>query len=360
MQIEILPQRNPHILFLKDEVVVAKILCIGDPHLGRVFKTGVPSHRLAEREESQYLQFEDLLNPKDPLIKNIVIMGDLFDKFIVSPTVVLRTFNILKKAVLTNPNINYSIIPGNHDLSKDTTKKSSYELLCVSLEKIEDISENLTVILHSNSYDIIEVESQRFYLNLVAYNPFNNDNMWNKDIEKDVFNTDPLNNGVISFGHWDSLSILESGYTPTQELLDKSLVVISGHEHVHRSYVYPYDVNKTNVVFTGSMQPYSHAEDPEKLLYLTIDTDNLDKYKPEDLKDKCVRLYCDHSFKLEKPIDCLSLSYMIKEREHVEMTEEEIQVLENSYQTHMLNFFDKLGDEFSESLKTAFVNKEYL
>ena len=169
-----------------------------------------------------------------------------------------------------------------------------------------------------------------------------------------------MNNGVISFGHWDSLAILESGYTPTQELLDKSILIVSGHEHVHRAYQYPYDTNQKHVVFTGSMQPYSHAEDPEKLLYITIDTDNLDDYSPEDLKDKCVRLYCDHSFKLEKPIDCLSLSYMIKEREHVEMTEEEIQVLENSYQTHMLNFFDKLGDEFSESLRTAFVNKEYL
>lgn len=360
MQIEILPQRNPHILFLEDNKVLSKILCIGDPHLGRVFKTGVPSHRLGEREELQYLQFEDLLNPKDPLVTNIVIMGDLFDKFIVSPTVVLRTFNIIKKAVINNPNITYSLIPGNHDLSKDTTKKSSYELLSVSLEKVEEDYQNLTVVLHGNSYDIIEVEGQRFYLNLVAYNPFNNDNMWDKNIEKDTFNTDPLNQGVISFGHWDSLSILESGYTPTQELLDKSILVISGHEHVHRSYVYPYDTSKTNIVFTGSMQPYSHAEDPEKSLYLTIDADKLATYKDADLKDKCVRIYCDHNFKLEKPIDCLSLSFLVKEAEHVEMTEEEIQVLENSYQTHMLNFFDKLGDEFSESLRTAFLNKEYL
>ena len=360
MQIEILPQRNPQILFLEDDQVLAKILCIGDPHLGRVFKTGVPSHRLGEREESQYLLFEDLLNPKDPLIKNIVIMGDLFDKFIVSPTVVLRTFEILKKAVIQNPHINYNLIPGNHDLSKDTSKKSSYELLAVSLEKIEDNFDNLNVVLTGNSYDIIQVDQYRFYLNLVAYSPFDNSRMWDKDIEKDVFTTDPTNMGVISFGHWDSLSILESGYTPTQELLDKSLIVVSGHEHVHRSYTYPYDVNKKNVIFTGSMQPYSHAEDPEKKLYLTIDTDNLSDYTAADLKDKCVRLYCDHSFKLEQPIDCLSLSFMIKEREHVEMTEEEIQVLENSYQTHMLNFFDKLGDEFSESLRTAFVNKEYL
>lgn len=360
MQIEILPQRNPHILFLEDDKVLAKILCIGDPHLGRIFKTGVPSHRLGEREESQYLLFEDLLNPKDPLIKSIVIMGDLFDKFIVSPTVVLRTFNIIKKAVINNPNINYNLIPGNHDLSKDASKKSSYELLAVSLEKIEENFDNLTVVLHGNSYDILEVQGIRFYLNLVAYSPFDNSRMWYKDIEKDVFKTDPLNMGVISFGHWDSLSILDSGYTPSQELLDKSLLVISGHEHVHRSYVYPYDVNSKSIVFTGSMQPYSHAEDPEKKLYLTIDTDNLDDYSADDLKDKCVRLFCDHSFKLEKPIDCLSLSYMIKEREHVEMTEEEIQVLENSYSTHMLSFFDKLGDDFSESLREAFVNKEYL
>lgn len=361
MKIEVQLQRNP-LLIIKstDETILSKISCVGDPHLGRVFKTGVPSERLGEREESQYNTFFSLLNPSDPLIKVVVIMGDLFDKFIVSPTVVLRTFEIIKQAVLSNPNIRYCLIPGNHDLSKDVLRKSSYELLYLSLSKLEEEVENLTAVLHNNSYDILEVTPKcRFYLNLVAYSPFDNSNMWDNTIEQDVFLTDPLNKGVISFGHWDSLSIIDSGYVPTQKLLDKSILTISGHEHVFKSYQYPYDTNKNTVIFTGSMQPYSHAEDPEKSIYVTIDTDTLEDYDLTTLKNKCVRLYCDPMFKLEKRFDCLSLSYMAKEKEHDDLTEDDIQVLENSYQSHMIAFFDKLGDDFSSTLKESFVNKDY-
>lgn len=360
MNIEIENKRNPCILF-KDSSgnVVSKILCIGDPHLGRTFRTGVPSHRLGERESHQFSTFSELLSSKDPLVKAVVILGDLFDKFVVSPTVVYDTHYYIKEAVLKNPGIQYSLIPGNHDLSKDSFKKSSYELLCIALSGLEDVVTNLTTILYSTSYDIIEIDSNtRFYLNLVAYSPFNN-TMWDEDIEHEVFNTDPLNRGVISFGHFDSLSILDSGYTPTQELLDKSLFVVSGHEHVYKQYTYPYDKNKTLVIFTGSMEPYSHAEDPDKSLYITIDSDKLDTIELEGLKYHNVRLYCEPNFKLKEAIDCFSLSFMVKETEHEELSEEEVQLLDSSYQSNMLSYFDTLGDDFSESLRSIFISKDY-
>jgi DNA repair exonuclease SbcCD nuclease subunit len=121
-------ERNPIINIEYNNKITNKILCIGDPHLGRVFRTGVPAHRVGEREEGQYAALRRLLNPTDPLITHIVIMGDLFDKFVVSPTVVLKAVELLQEASNTNSNIEYYVIPGNHDMTKDTSKKSSYEL----------------------------------------------------------------------------------------------------------------------------------------------------------------------------------------------------------------------------------------
>ena len=54
---------------------------IGDPHLGRVFKTNVPLDRRGEREVMMQNQFWDEIHSIDDLI---VIVGDLFDHWYVS------------------------------------------------------------------------------------------------------------------------------------------------------------------------------------------------------------------------------------------------------------------------------------
>lgn len=351
--------RNPIVSILKDGLVIHKILCIGDPHLGRVFKTGVPSNRLGEREILQYEALKLLLNPTDPLIKDIVIMGDLFDRFIVSPTVVLETFKLLRDAYDNNPDVRYSLIPGNHDLSKDTTRKSSYEILYYLFFDNILMSERFEMCLHTPRYLTVDYANGELHtiLLLDAYTPFIERRMSYYDVSADVFSEA---DNIISFGHWDSLEILESGYTPAQDWLDNCDLIVSGHEHTPREYYYPYDTNRTPVLFTGSLQPYSHAEDPLKEIYITVDQDDLESYTEDHFKNMCLRIHCDSSFILSKPINCLALSYIIKEPDTVQLTEEELQTLDNSYQLKLASFLEQDESEFAKELKSIFLNKEFL
>ena len=355
-------KRNPVISLIKDDEVIHKIACIGDPHLGRVFKTGVPSDRVGEREKSLYNTFHKLMNPTDPLVKDVVVVGDLFDKFIVSPTVVLTAYNIILKAYNDNPNVRYTIIPGNHDLSKDTSKKSSYELLYNLLFTLSMGSERLITLLNHPKYVTIDNEdgSINTVLAFDCYNPFPEQRWSFEDMSAECWKEAE---NIITFGHWDSLDIIESGYTPSQELLDGSTLVVSGHEHSYKFYNYPFDVNNNPVLFTGSMQPYSHAEDPEGWIYVTIDQDELVDYDLSTLKYKCVRIYCDNTFALTTPIDCLSLSYLYKESEIVEDTlEEDIQSLDDSYTARMTNIISALKSDtgYEEDILEIFKEKGYL
>ena len=60
------------------EIAGHKFKLIGDPHLGRVFKTGVPTHRIGERETDVTLDFTQQVSSSDNT--PIIVMGDLFDK----------------------------------------------------------------------------------------------------------------------------------------------------------------------------------------------------------------------------------------------------------------------------------------
>lgn len=357
-------KRNPVISFVSEMTgeVFHKVLCIGDPHLGRVFKTGVPSNRAGEREKSLYQTFFNLMNPKDPLIKDVIVMGDLFDRFIVSPTVVLSAYSLIRSAHESNPNIRYTIIPGNHDLSKDVTKKSSYEVLYNMLMPYCLGNEHLKILLNNPMYDFVEDPTDASFsiLSYDCYNPFPEHRWSFADKSADVWDEA---DHVLSFGHWDSLDILETGFTPSQELLDRCTLTVSGHEHSYREYVYPFDKNNNKVLFTGSMQPYSHAEDPDHLLYVTIDQDDLTDYDLSTLKYKCVRIYCDNTFALETPIDCLSLSYLYKEsiQEDIE-TVEDLSVVDNSYRARMANMMTSIESEtkYEQNLLEIFNEKGYV
>ena len=69
---------------------------IGDPHLGRAFKTGVPTHRLGDREEGVLDQFvSEILSGNEPTI----IMGDLFDKYSVDESLLISVADILNHAI---------------------------------------------------------------------------------------------------------------------------------------------------------------------------------------------------------------------------------------------------------------------
>lgn len=356
-------ERNPIINIEYNNKITNKILCIGDPHLGRVFRTGVPAHRVGEREEGQYAALRRLLNPTDPLITHIVIMGDLFDKFVVSPTVVLKAVELLQEASNTNSNIEYYVIPGNHDMTKDTSKKSSYELFYEVFNgeySLIDCNRNVTFKSSMLAYiypDFVKDPNTFVGLYFDAYNAFHV-----LDYNLEISDHFAKATKKIAFGHWDSLDILDSGYTPSKDLLDDVDLVISGHEHTYKETKYPN--SDTPVLFTGSLQPYTHAEDPDKDIYITVNYDQLSKYNlTKDFMYKCLRITCKPSFVLSEPIECLSLSYKILEEEvkaSVATTDPEEEL---SYSDQLITWLEEQKDmeaNVKKELKTFITKKEYL
>lgn len=356
-------ERNPVLELLVDGNVWEKILCIGDPHLGRRFITGVPSHRLYEREETQYAQFNRLLNPTDPLIRNIVIMGDLFDRFIVSPTTVLRAIEALKKASENNAHIQYHIIPGNHDMSKDNNKKSSYELFYEVFHYDYSIVEcNRNVAFSSGMMQFLYPDYNTnpdvyFGLYFEAYNAFRT-----PEYKMEISDHFDKATKKIAFGHWDSVDIIGNGYIPSKDLLEDCDLVVSGHEHTYKESFYPSSPT-TKVLFTGSMQPYSHAEDPEKDIYVTVKAEDLDNYDlSKDFKYKCLRIECAPSFALTEAVECYSLAYKVIAPEEStvesEASEEEIQTYADKLISWVGN--SNLSEEIKKELSDILTEKEYL
>jgi DNA repair exonuclease SbcCD nuclease subunit len=309
---EVTIERNPIIYILIDGVRDCGIQTIGDPHLGRKFKTGVPIHRLGEREQTVKQSFNDLLNPTDSLIKYVIVMGDLFDKFIVSPTDVQFAYNQLFEASQKNKNVMYSVLPGNHDLSKDISKVSSFELfaqLCSLSSRLgfEGYLSTLVFIPLEATILLPIIVGDKYQVNLLldSYSPFSANSINNQHLK--TIKEWP----TISFGHYDSITYDGAGYLPCEGILDNSDLVVSGHEH---SYKYHrYDGSKTPVVFTGSMQPYSHAEDPDGFIYKTIQDKDLLTLDFKTVVNNCVRIVCDHTFALKAPIDCFALSFKLRD-----------------------------------------------
>lgn len=341
-------ERNPVVEVLVNGKVFEKILFVGDPHLGRRFTTGVPSHRLGDREEFLFSNFKRLANPTDKLVTKIIIVGDLFDKFVVNPTITFEAFQILSKIP---KHIQAYLIPGNHDLSKDTTKISSFQLLTSLLVHVP----NVHVVTESEN-KVIKYEETDKVLNLYfdCYDPFD-ECLVNLDLDV-ISKSGP----ILSTGHWDSLSILDRGYTPHQDILTYSSLVVSGHEHTYREYIYPFDKTKTKVLFTGSMQPYSHAEDPDSDIYITVKEKDLNKYDfAKSFQYKCLRIECGPLFVLTESIDCFALTHKVVEEVKKE-TEIETEVVDiNNYNQTLLTWVESKEDlipsikqELSELLKT--------
>ena len=308
-EISYVVERNPSIIININQTYY-RIQTIGDPHLGKAFKTGVPHNRAGEREQSQLQLLEQLLIPVDNTTIAIIIMGDLFDKANVSNNVVKDFYKLITEAAKNNLSVTYIILDGNHVLSKENTKTTSFDILSLLLKDVE----NVNVV---NENQIVEIVPN-LHLYLDCYDPYNSYSTVKENTLSNV--KKDKNNILISFGHWDTFEFTETGYYPNQHILTYSDLVCSGHIHIPMEYMYNYVNKESNIslkgktLITGSMQPYSHAEDPEKILYVTIKSQDIKKYDlSKDFKNKCVRIDCDSLFVLTEPINCLSLTLRVFE-----------------------------------------------
>src|ERR1700756_2106597 len=99
------------------------IKIVGDPHLGKVFMNGVPLARRGERERLQRQAFLQALDPQGA--RRHVVLGDLFDR----PKVSFETIFFAAEAYrASDPQVEFFILAGNHDLSRDSTQVSALQL----------------------------------------------------------------------------------------------------------------------------------------------------------------------------------------------------------------------------------------
>lgn len=254
-----------------------KLEYLGDPHLGKRFDTGVPLHRRGDREYMQREKFiTSLMNTKADVHINL---GDLFDKFIVPPEVVLFAAGAYLEAASKNPNTLYVILRGNHDVSRNTDKASSWDIFCALVSR------------HPN---VVAVDRTPWvYENLlfIPYDPFNYNHL-----------EEYIAEGVdTAFGHFDVVDFGGHNVAPTELLARNGIkTLINGHDHLAREF----DRHGVRVIVTGSMEPYTHAEDPSGQLYVTV---TLAELAELDVQNKNVRVLLKPGETLPEDLDCLSL-----------------------------------------------------
>ena len=267
-------------------MILADHTLLGDPHLGRRFRAGVPLHRRGERERLVWQDFENSIASCNT--RYHLCMGDLFDSFIVAPEIVLQAAQAYRNAP---SDVEFIILRGNHDVSRDISRASSFDLFKALVADLP----------HVRVIDRVLIEDA------VAFIPF--------DPFKPVAETiKGLPDGLgCLFMHHDFVDFGGDQVIPTKLLAEKGIKrVVNGHDHVARTE----KRHGVEVVMTGSMQPYSHAEDPEGRFYITTTLDRL----PADIQNMNVRLILREGEVAPEDLDCLSLT--IQREQKVEEVEQ--------------------------------------
>lgn len=261
---------------------------IGDPHMGRKFEAGVPLHRKGERERMQM----DLL--RSELAHDVdcsIMVGDLFDHPYVSHAVVLEVAEAYLEASGRRQNTAFLLLAGNHDRPRNVEAVGAWELFAAIVRR----RPNIFIV---NEPTIIDG---------FALFPW----QWGVDAESQVSQI-AGSEADIAVGHWDLQSFGgdNSHLVPTKSLIERfgiNLVIFSGHYHLPGGY----KVDGIPVMCTGSMQPYTHSEDPTGELYVTMTLDELEQIDSDTLKNKCVRIELEPGQELPD-LDCLSITAKMK------------------------------------------------
>jgi DNA repair exonuclease SbcCD nuclease subunit len=253
---------------------------IGDPHLGKAFEVGVSLARRGEREKSQMADFKKELAVSAHII---VMVGDLFDHPYVSYSVVGAAEKAVKEAVLARPNVTFVMMAGNHDMPRNITAVGAFDDFKARLD---------------GRYPNLHILTKPRLIGKVAFFPWE----WNRRADDQV---DDIKGAFeLAVGHWD-LSLFEGKDTHLAPVarLGQHVEIWSGHYHKPGRYT----VRGREVDCTGSLQPYSHSEDPSETRYVTLT--RADALARTDLKDKCVRVILSPGEDLPE-IDALQLTHI--------------------------------------------------
>ena len=268
------------------EIAGHKFKLIGDPHLGRVFKTGVPTHRLGDRERLVEEQFYAEISDRTSV--PVIIMGDLFDKYSVPESLVLWTADKLNEAARWK---DIYVLRGNHDLSRDEEKRGSFDVLERLCPKVVFVKDFWEIVLPNHVGRLL----------LFGYNAFKS--------AAELVDVLPRNlNYLAAFGHYDLTSHgSDFNLVPTEVFAELKIeTAYTGHIHKRQTI----ERHGVTVHAVGSMQPYAHGEQAEgDPLYQTLTLDEFNARNPEDFLDVNLRILLKGDEVFDQQVDCLSLVF---------------------------------------------------
>lgn len=264
---------------------------LGDAHMGRRFNEGVPVHRRGEREAQMLRHFCLALITDVKPTDRVVQTGDIFDGFAVPNAVVLDVYAALVNAQ-AHTGAEYVIYRGNHDAARDTDKKSSFDIL-------ETLFKDHPKIWVLSNTEILEHQGKN--IGFMPWHPFKSSKELALELAERQY---PL---AVVFTHCDLESYGGSDFNlmPYEELAKITTNVVNGHVHTPETRVV-YDVP---FIMVGSMEPYSHGEDPDEEFYVTMTLAELFVKDPYALKYRNVRVLLEEGESPPDEIpDCLSFT----------------------------------------------------
>lgn len=263
---------------------IPNVTFLGDAHLGRNFVEGVPLDRRGEREELVWQQFEKELTGTTTLHSQV---GDLFDKFDVPNEVILRAANIYLAAARRFPSTQFTILKGNHELSRSNLKVSALAIF----KAIVSTQENIHVFTEPTVF------------RNVGFLPC--DSFKSAKEQAEALATSGSNlDFIVTHCDTEAWGSDTHNVLPLDQLKHLTKIIVNGHEHVPRTF----QSQGVTVHVTGSLQPYSHGEDPEHTMYLTLTPSEL---AVTDVSQKCVRVVLQPGEEGPPIPDCLAYKVML-------------------------------------------------
>lgn len=278
------------------------IKILGDVHAGRKFLNDVPLHRRGEREEEVFKALEESLYSGNEDLHFQV--GDLFDSFDTDKETIDRVASIYERAAKALPSRRYVVYPGNHDRSKDDTKVSAFHLFTRIVAPVTNIW-----VIEEPSVVFMQSESQ---YGVIPWHPFKS----SKQLAEELVKYCEGRKLKAVFTHCDTGTFGNSDFNllQTQILSQVTDCVYNGHVHTP-SVFKQHGVTVNNV---GSMQPYSHGEDPTSSRYLTVSLDEFSKLSPSDIENKYIRVRLSKGESPPESPNCMGFKIIYESEEQQE------------------------------------------
>jgi DNA repair exonuclease SbcCD nuclease subunit len=272
---------------------------MGDVHLGRKFVEFVPLHRRGHRERMVMADFKAKL--AECTSNLFVQVGDLFDAFVVDEAVVLEAALAVREEAKKNPQRYYVFYRGNHDASKDANRASSFDVFA-------ELMHGFNRVYVMKTPEVLYLPSNQMF-GFIPWSPWKSSTELAYDLleyARPLMQTKGVEKLDTVFGHWDvdSFGGDDRNLVPTAMLSKITSKIVTGHVHTPTAFVR----DGVEVTVTGSMQPYSHGEDPVGLYYKTIPFETYQNYGPTELgwcRNLNLRILVKDGEEPE-PCDCLS------------------------------------------------------